>query len=700
MRGTLLPHRGPNWKVKRGLRRRSLALGSAAGLAIAGPLAAGALTATLDSRDAQHLEIDPASKSAVPTKIAEVMLASMPDVVVPLRQLTGLDLPDLHLSDLKQIPIPETVPVPAGLPLPEDLPIASELPIPELSDLQPTDAAAPAQHISEAAVSPDQLPPEVADRIGTTVKELSRDTPFSMVALTARDLAGADARVRAKLPDGTWGPWFSTEQLDAQPAGEKTGTEPVYVGETNVVQVLVTKESGNPINTPAAPAPAPQADKPPLGYAPAAFSTPLRQQGDEALASNLAAALITPGASDADANLDAVAQPLPGGGPNVIDRAQWGADESIRCQDPHYDDFLGGATVHHTAGNNDYSKAQSAGIVRAIYAYHAQTLRWCDVGYNALVDKYGQIFEGRAGGLDKAVQGAHAGGFNENTVGVAMMGDFQSTTPSDAAIESVGRFVGWKVKQAGLDPYGTTKMWSEGTRFTPFAQGEEVDLPVIFAHRDVGNTTCPGDAAYALMDRIRDIAAGAATAAPDVLAAEASDTAQPAPAGPAKPDIDIPALVDTLVKVADDNPIARAWNAQGGANGPLGVALSGLLPASSGQQYARFANGYIYTVPGGEVVTVLGEILDKFIELGLDDGRLGLPMSNEYAVPEGMRADFERGSLVFNQMTGFVQEIVDTYQRSYEQEYNNPQAASAPLAVPAPETLAPVAETIAPAPAP
>lgn len=79
-------------------------------------------------------------------------------------------------------------------------------------------------------------------------------------------------------------------------------------------------------------------------------------------------------------------------GPKVITRAQWGADESIRCATPTIDDFIGGATVHHTAGSNDYSKSESAEIVRAIYAYHAQTLGWCDIGYNALVDKYGQIF--------------------------------------------------------------------------------------------------------------------------------------------------------------------------------------------------------------------------------------------------------------------------------------------------------------------
>lgn len=69
-----------------------------------------------------------------------------------------------------------------------------------------------------------------------------------------------------------------------------------------------------------------------------------------------------------------------------------------------YDNGIHAAIIHHTAGSNDYSPEDSAEIVRAIYAYHTQTLGWCDIAYNALVDKYGQVFEGRAGGITKAVE--------------------------------------------------------------------------------------------------------------------------------------------------------------------------------------------------------------------------------------------------------------------------------------------------------
>lgn len=88
---------------------------------------------------------------------------------------------------------------------------------------------------------------------------------------------------------------------------------------------------------------------------------------------------------------------MPGQAPPIISRAEWGADESLRCGSPQYDNGIRAAVVHHTAGNNDYSPLESAGIVKAIYTYHSKTLGWCDIAYNALVDKYGQVFEGSAG---------------------------------------------------------------------------------------------------------------------------------------------------------------------------------------------------------------------------------------------------------------------------------------------------------------
>ena len=70
---------------------------------------------------------------------------------------------------------------------------------------------------------------------GETVREIHQDTPFSLVALTSEkrgDLTGTSARVRAKKPDGSWGPWYEAEAMeglgpDTPAAGAPDGTEPV-----------------------------------------------------------------------------------------------------------------------------------------------------------------------------------------------------------------------------------------------------------------------------------------------------------------------------------------------------------------------------------------------------------------------------------------------------------------------------------------
>lgn len=596
-----------------------------------------------DYRSANDSEL-----TTIGTRLVEVGLNTASDIVLPLRELIGPELSDLRLSDLPAALRSETAPgrIPDGIQF-------------------VADPNAPAQ-------APEVIPPELMNDVGAHVKELTQDTPFSVVALTAEDLTNTTAVIRARQPDGTWGPWYRTEPIEEQgatAANGTQGTEPIYVGNTEAVQILVTrKEAGPPVD-------------------PALQPVTTAHPVDEAVP-GLTAVLIDPGRGAGDADLDSIAAELPNGGPRVITRGQWGADESLRCQEPTYDDGLGGVTVHHTAGRNDYSKAEAAGIVRAIYTYHAQTLGWCDIGYNALIDKYGQIFEGRYGGLDQPVQGAHAGGFNENTSGVALMGNYESETPSEASIEAAGRFVGWRTKIAGLDPRGHTVMYSEGTQFTPYAKGEAVELPIVFAHRDVGNTSCPGDAAYAQMDRIRGIAAAAAGGARSEQPRRPSRSEMAA----------LAALTAKLLAMARDNLVAKYWVSTGGPDGPLGQAVSEPMPAAQGQQYAEFVNGYVYTAPDGSAHEVAGKILDRFLELGADTGALGLPLSNAYPVPDGQRLDFQNGSLILNELTGIVTTVWKTYNETHPQQTQGDAVADQGEA-PTPALGAPVPET-APAPAP
>jgi hypothetical protein len=88
--------------------------------------------------------------------------------------------------------------------------------------------------------------------------------------------------------------------------------------------------------------------------------------------------------------------------------------------------------------SNSYSPSESAALVRADYLYHVRTRGWNDVGYNFLVDRYGRVFEGRYGGVTRAVLGAHSGGFNTDTTGVALLGTFTTARPTSYMLAALG----------------------------------------------------------------------------------------------------------------------------------------------------------------------------------------------------------------------------------------------------------------------
>ena len=192
--------------------------------------------------------------------------------------------------------------------------------------------------------------------------------------------------------------------------------------------------------------------------------------------------------------------------PPIIFRLSWGADESIRRAPPRYADAVHFAIVHHTAGSNSYTRAQSAAIVRGIQIYHVKGNGWDDIGYNFLVDKYGQIFEGRYGGMDRPVIGAHALGFNTGAVGVAVIGDYGTSQISPAAKASLEQLLAWRLDVAHVDPLSMVSRISGGG--PKFPRGVPVLLRAISGHRDVNFTDCPGNALYAQLPQIaRDVAA-------------------------------------------------------------------------------------------------------------------------------------------------------------------------------------------------
>jgi N-acetylmuramoyl-L-alanine amidase/FlgD Ig-like domain len=188
------------------------------------------------------------------------------------------------------------------------------------------------------------------------------------------------------------------------------------------------------------------------------------------------------------------------GSPPIIPRSGWNANEAIRRAKPRYADAVHFAVVHHTAGSNAYTPAESAAIVRGIELYHVQGNGWDDIGYNFLVDKYGQIFEGRYGGIDRPVIGAHAQGFNTGSVGVAVLGDYGATPISTAARRALVRLLAWRLDVVHVDPLSTLTWLSGGN--PRFPAGVPVFLRAISGHRDTNFTDCPGNALYAQLPEI------------------------------------------------------------------------------------------------------------------------------------------------------------------------------------------------------
>lgn len=200
------------------------------------------------------------------------------------------------------------------------------------------------------------------------------------------------------------------------------------------------------------------------------------------------------------------------GGPNIVSRAEWDSPDpngnkfhgTDSYWQPTYDDTEQ-AFLHHTVTENKPSDPEA--VVRGIWDYHAKTLGWGDIGYNYIVDHEGTVYEGRFGG--DHTQGGHVRHYNQGSLGVAVLGCFQSTSstcdelndgnttpPTDKTLNSLSTLLSWKTTSFEIDPKAThTFCDSNGNNC--------LNIPTIAAHRDANNTTCNGDLFYNEMDTIR-----------------------------------------------------------------------------------------------------------------------------------------------------------------------------------------------------
>ncbi|GAA1923815.1 hypothetical protein GCM10009716_35260 [Streptomyces sodiiphilus] len=207
--------------------------------------------------------------------------------------------------------------------------------------------------------------------------------------------------------------------------------------------------------------------------------------------------------SEADATAAAPGGPHVGPRPGIVTRAGWGADERWRTGGFVYTDTVKTAFVHHTAMSNDYACKDVPSVLRSIYRYHTGSQGWRDVGYNFFVDRCGQIYEGRAGGVVNAVLGAHTFGFNHNSMGIAVLGTYASTEPSKEALDGVAKLTAWKLGLYGVNPQGSGKRTSAGGKYP---KGTTVTLNTVSGHRDGFATECPGARLYQKLPAVRSTA--------------------------------------------------------------------------------------------------------------------------------------------------------------------------------------------------
>ncbi|MDR0950132.1 MAG: S-layer homology domain-containing protein [Candidatus Ancillula sp.] len=217
--------------------------------------------------------------------------------------------------------------------------------------------------------------------------------------------------------------------------------------------------------------------------------------------------------------------------PKIHTRADWGANENLMHWKRDYTRYQG-AIIHHTAGDNyNYSKASVPGLLRAIYHYHAVTLGWGDIGYNFLIDRFGQIWEGRKGSIDSQVVGGHAYHANYQTFGVSVIGDYQSNSfVAPAIIKSLKQIITWKFNQSGI--VGSGKM------HTYNGYGYSVSLPKVVGHRDQGLTSCPGRYLENYVPEIRDY------------------------------------VIKHTIKHSVSGSLLKKWQKLGGVNGKLGAPIA------------------------------------------------------------------------------------------------------------------------------
>jgi N-acetylmuramoyl-L-alanine amidase len=323
---------------------------------------------------------------------------------------------------------------------------------------------------------------------------------FVLAGIQWAEPAAARIEFRARRGDGRWSPWAQASVRGHEPdrpgaggpggpggpgGGGRNFGEPVWFGPADEVQLRSAgAAAGVRVHFVAADA--------------VSGMTPV-------------ASAVSRDITDAPYPLVDVNLPAGPGQPPIIARAAWAGRRHPPASGPFYG-AIDLAFVHHTENPNGYSPGQVPGMLLAIYDYHRFTRGYFDIAYNFIIDLYGRIWEARAGGVDEPVVGAHAGGYNAVSTGVAILGSFSFAQPSRASMTALQRLLAWKLALHGVPVLGKVRVEVNPSDafYTPFAPGQRVLLPRIAGHRDGDLTSCPGDELYQRLPAVRTTVNGQA----------------------------------------------------------------------------------------------------------------------------------------------------------------------------------------------
>jgi hypothetical protein len=312
-----------------------------------------------------------------------------------------------------------------------------------------------------------------ADGVRTPLIETDR---FTALGVTWQR-GGGRVRARWRRESGGWTDWRLLPRLTHGPdrdspeaVGARPATDLVWTGPSDAVQIELTGDQRDPV---------------------LALLRPRRLAADRTAGRHASTE-----ADEVAAREEGVV-PMPG----LLYRKAWSPDPRLRSGRPQYNDRIRQVHVHHTVNSNDYRRGDVPAMIRAMYRYHTRNLGWSDIGYNFLVDRFGRLWEGRAGGPRRAVHGAHTLGFNHASVGVAAIGNFEVGKVGKPMIRALVRVAAWKLDADDGHPRRTIWIRSDGS--DRVRDGRLVELPTIDGHRDTNETACPGRHLYDALPMVR-----------------------------------------------------------------------------------------------------------------------------------------------------------------------------------------------------